>query len=77
MNELNPTEPTGGFQELLDNTTDTLREDKETDLPLLESLSRHVITLSPTEDAVRQALKDIEALAEKRGEILNEPIDHD
>ena len=55
------------FEEVLSGTVHTLGQHEETDMPLLRILSKRIVTLSPAPDAVEQALKDIEALAAKRG----------
>ncbi len=63
------TEDTGGnSEEVLASIIESLRQDEATDVPLLEIISRHVITLSPAENAIELAVEDIESLAKERGE---------
>ena len=54
------------FRSLLDGTIDRLRRADGTDIPLLDILVKHIVTLSPVNNAVDQAAKAIEALAVKR-----------
>ena len=54
-------------EEFLANIIESLRQNEETDISLLEIISKHVVTLSPAADAINQALKDIETLANERG----------
>ncbi|MCY4579333.1 MAG: hypothetical protein OXD31_09805 [Chloroflexi bacterium] len=56
------------FQSVLDECVSSLEMDDETDSQLLTILSKSVVKLSPNENAVVQALKEIEALADKRAE---------
>ena len=66
MNEAN----TGGadlsLKSVLNRCISSLEMDDETDIQLLRILSKTVVTLSPTENSLDQALKEIEVLAEKR-----------
>ena len=54
-------------EEFLANIIESLRQNEETDISLLEIIFKHVVTLSPAADAINQALKDIETLANERG----------
>ena len=51
----------------LANIIESLGQNEETDISLLEIISKHVVTLSPAADAINQALRDIETLANERG----------
>ena len=63
----NASEPSPTFEDVLTRTKEYLSQREDTDMSLLCVLSKHILTLSPTADAVEQALKDIEELAVKRG----------
>ena len=67
MAESNAAESGGISEVILVKTIDTLRQNKATDLSLLEILSKHIVTLTPTTEAIDVALKEIEALAIERG----------
>jgi len=54
--------------ELIASTAVSLREAKDTDVALLDILSKRIVTLNPTNTAVEDALTDIEKLASKRAE---------
>lgn len=55
-------------EELLSNTLETLRNESETDVGLLDILSRHIVRLNPAGTAVDDALTEIEDLAKQRTE---------
>ena len=63
-------------EELLASVVGQVREQEHTDVALLEFLEQHILVLTPVKDAVDRALKDIEALAAKRGEVLDAATDH-
>ena len=67
MAESNAAESGGISEVILVKTIDTLRQNEATDLSLLEILSKHIVTLTPTTEAIDVALKEIEALAIERG----------
>ena len=54
------------FQPLLDETINRLRQTNGTDIPLLDILVKHIVTLSPVNNAVNQAAREIESLAVER-----------
>lgn len=63
--------------ELVASTTVSLREAKETDVALLDILSKRILIVKPTNTAVADALTDIEKLASKRAEGAdNGQVDH-
>ena len=69
-------EKTGeSIEELLGNTTESLREDEQTDRELLAILEKNILVLAPGSDAINQALSEIETLASERGKDINEPAD--
>ena len=68
MAESNTPESEENSEDILVKTIDTLRQDVATDISLLEIISKHMVTLSPSADAIDLAVKDIEALAVERGE---------
>ena len=64
--------------QLVANTILKLREVGQVDIELLDILSEHIVKMAPTETAVNDAIKAIEALAEKRAEEHNNgPANHD
>ena len=64
--------------ELIAKIVEDLRGDEQTDSTLLDILSENIVQLTPTETAVADAVKAMEALAEKRAEELaDDPTDHD
>ena len=67
MAESNAAESGGISEVILVKTIDTLRQNEATDLSLLEILSKHIVTLTPTTEAIDVALKEIEALVIERG----------
>lgn len=67
MSDLDVSEPSLSFEDVLSSASDSLSQCEDTDMSLLSILSKHIVTLSPAPDAVEQALKDIEGLAAKRG----------
>ena len=68
MAESGTAESGGNSEEILANIIESLRQNKATDISLLEIISKHVVTLSPAADAIDVAVKDIETLANERGE---------
>ena len=65
-------------EQLVANTLTNLRNDDQQDAALLEILSENILKMAPTETAVSDAVKAIEALAAKRAEEPdNGPTDHD
>lgn len=56
------------FEEILIQTIESIRRTEGTDGLLLDTLVRHIATLSPEEDAVDSALKELVGLANSRGE---------
>ena len=66
MNEPKTSDADLIFQSVLDRCISSLEKDEETDMQLLNILSANVVTLSPTENSVDQALRDIDKLAQKR-----------
>ena len=67
MTESDEEDAKADFRPLLDGTIDRLRRADGTDIPLLDILVKHIVTLSPVNNAVDQAAKAVEALAAKRG----------
>ena len=55
-------------EEIIAEIIESLRQNEATDTPLLEILTKHVVNLSPAENAIDLAVEDIEALAKERGE---------
>ena len=54
------------LQSFLDETLDRLKQSDQTDIPLLDILAKHIVTLPPADNAVELAVKEIEALAAER-----------
>ena len=53
---------------LIIKMADDLRESNETDVELLDILSEHILTITPSDNAVNDAVDDIEVLAKERVE---------
>ena len=68
MNEPKTSDVDLSFQYVLSRCISSLEMDDETDIQLLRILSKTVVTLSPTENSVDQALTDIGELAQNRAE---------
>lgn len=65
-------------EQLIDKAVSTLEGDNETDASLLKVLSTHIVKLNPKTSAVSDAVREIEALAEKRAEgPEDDHVDHD
>ncbi len=77
MAESGAVEPGGSSEEILANIIESLRQNEATDISLLEIISKHIVTLSPAEDAIDAAVKDIETVANQRGEQVDQTIRHD
>ena len=55
-------------QRVLDEAISEIKRDTETDANLLNILVKHIVTLSPAENALDQATEEIEKLANERAE---------
>lgn len=55
-------------QHVLDEAIDEIRKDTEADTDLLNILVKHIVTLSPADDSIEQAVSDIQELAKERAE---------
>jgi hypothetical protein len=55
-------------EQLIAKAVATLESDSETDIELLNVLSEHILRVNPKGTAVSDAVMEIEALAEKRSE---------
>jgi len=55
-------------EELVARIIGSLRQSVATDTSLLEIITKHVVTLSPVDNAIELAMQDIEVLAKERGE---------
>ena len=71
MPDINDGESPPAFEEVLAESIETLSRSEDTDMSLLHILSGHIVTSSPTADAVDQAVKAIESLAVERGESVD------
>jgi len=76
MNTESPEDNLEVPEDLIITVVDQLRGDTTNDLELLDILSEHIMKISPAETAVKDATSAIEALATKRVEEPNDPIDH-
>ena len=56
-------------QRILDEAIIEIKKDAEADTDLLDILMKHIITLSPADDAVEKAANEIKKLAEGRAKI--------
>ena len=70
------TPPTvGTIDELLAYSVAALKVEDHIDVALLDILQKNILTLFPASDAVKQAVNEIEALAELRGEADEGSVD--
>lgn len=64
-------------EQLIAKAISALESDDKTDTSLMEVLTEHILKLNPKDTAVNDAVKEIEALAEKRAEEpKDDPSDH-
>ena len=63
------------IDELLTESVAALRAEDHTDVALLDILQKNILNLLPASDAVKQTVKEIEALAALRGEANEGSVD--
>ena len=63
------------IDELLTESVAALRAEDYTDVALLDILQKNILNLLPASDAVKQTVKEIEALAALRGEANEGSVD--
>ena len=66
LGETNGTDMDAAFQDIRNKSIHVIKNNPEADVELLGILTKHIVTQSPTSDAVEQAMDEIKSLVDKK-----------
>ena len=66
LSETNDTDISAIIQDIKDKSILVIRNNPKTDVVLLDILTKHIVTSSPADDAVEQAMGEINYLVDKK-----------
>lgn len=66
LSETNDTGMSSTLQDIKDKSIRAIQNNREADVALLDILTKHIVTLSPADDAVEQAMEEIKRLVDEK-----------
>ena len=66
LSETNDTDMNATLQDIKDKSILVIKNNPEVDMALLDILTKHIVTSSPADDAVEQAMDEIKCLVDKK-----------